>query len=197
VVSFEAQSGGTPPMTEVGLVFLSGSHPVQFAGDERVECNDVALALKNRAADFQILSEPTAQAEGSTVRCAYLAAGASAEIAIQIPMPPVITAPRQNARVARGAQTVVTYQYDPATASIMGIVALAPSSIPSAIPKAISMLNTPGPMQATIDTSKFAPVTGSIALTASLTPYVSQTGASFHTLRTFGQATDAVAVTWT
>ncbi|HKV84931.1 MAG TPA: hypothetical protein VJN88_10270 [Ktedonobacterales bacterium] len=194
VVTFNARSGDTPPMTEVGLGFQSGSHPVQFAGDEHVVCNGVALALKNRAADFQILSEPTAQAASSTVRCTYVAAGASAEIALQIPVPPVITAPRPNAQVTRGARTIVTYTYDPATASIMGVVALAPSS---PMPKTVAKLNTPGPLQATLDTSQFTPVTGSIALTASLTPHASQTGASFRSVQTFGNATDVVVVSWT
>jgi hypothetical protein len=192
-VTFDQSAGDTQQMLVIGLGFESGGESVQFAGNERVTCNGVDLPLKYRAADFQVLSQPAAQVIGTTVRCDYSAGGAVASIAVQIPTPPTITFPQPGARVARSAHTLVTYHYDPATSTLMGIVALAPSSRP---PKALSKMNTPGPLQATVDTSAFAPGPGSLALTASLTPRMSASGVPFASVSAFGMATSQVDVTW-
>lgn len=192
-LTFDQPSGDSQPMTEVGLAFLAGDHTVQFAGNERVACDGATLSLKDRVAVFQVLREPTAQAVGTTVQCSYAADGATASVALQIPQAPAIILPQNDAQVTRSTKTVVTYLYDPATEAMLGIVALAPSS---PMPKAIATLNTPGPLQATVDTSRFLPVTGSLVLTLSLTPHITKTGIAFHSVYAFGTATAQVTVTW-
>ena len=192
-VTFDQPTAGATAMTEVGLSFQSGGKVVQFTGDERVTCQGAALSLKDRFAVFQVLRAPTAQVAGVTIRCDYTAGGAVAGIALQLPAAPAITSPLPDARVARGARTLVTYRAEPATSTLLGIVALAPSS-PS--PKALARMNVPGPFQATVDTSGFTPGDGSLVLTASLTPHLAQTGAAFHSISAFGTAVAPVAVTW-
>lgn len=192
-VTFDQPTAGDPAMTEVGLGFRSGGKVVQFTGDERLTCQGAALSLKDRFAVFQALRAPTAQMTGATIRCDYTAGGVVAGIALQLPATPAITSPLPDARVARGARTLVTYRADPATSTLLGIVALAPSS-PS--PKALARMNVPGPFQATVDTSGFTPGDGSLVLTASLTPHIAQTGAAFHSISAFGTAVAPVAVTW-
>lgn len=192
-VTFDQQIGDSAPQTEVGLGFLSGAQGVEFAGDEHVRCNGVDLPTKNRAADFQVLRAPTAQVAGTTVRCEYSAGGAVAGIALQIPTLPAITSPMAGAQVARSKQTLIAYRFDPTTTRVIGIVALAPGS---AMPKAIASLNTPGTSQATVDTSAFAPLQGSLVLTASLSPHVTPIGAPFHSVSCGGSATVPVTVIW-
>lgn len=193
-VTFDQASSDSTPMTEVGLAFLSGGHSVQFAGNEHGTCNGTALPLKGRVAVFQVLRLPTAQAVGTMIRCTYAAGGKTAGVTLQIPPAPAITSPRSGALVTRSTHTLVTYRYDPATGRMLGIVALAPSS---PMGKAIAMMNTPGPLQATVDTSKFLPVTGLLALTMTLTPHITESGIPFHSVEAFGSATALVAVMWT
>jgi hypothetical protein len=192
-LTFDQLSGATQSMTEVGLSFMSGGRSVQFTGDERVSCNGVDFPLTNRAAVFQALRAPTAQVSGTTLRCDYTVGGAVASVALQIPSAPAITAPQQGAQVARSAQTRVGYSLDAATASVLGLVALAPGS---ASPKALAMMNTPGPRQATVDTSTFAPGPGLLTLSASQTPRLTLTSAPFKSASAFGTATATVDVTW-
>ena len=193
VVTFDQESGDTQPMIEVGLAFLSNGHTVQFAGDERVTCDGNDLSLKNRDAVFQVLRAPTAQVAGASIQCTYSADGATASVSLVIPAVPAIISLQAGAQVVRSARTLVTYHYDPATETMLGIVALAPSS-PS--PKALARMNTPGPLQATVDTSGFAPGPGTLILTASLNPHFSESGASFKSVIAFGTATTPVAVMW-
>lgn len=193
-VTIDQQTGDTQSMVEIGLSISSGGRIVQFAGDERVTCNGAALSLKDRAAVFQVLRAPAARVAGTTIHCDYEAGGAVASVSLQIPSAPAITSPIANAQVARGARTIVTYRADPATSTVLGIVALAPG-LPS--PKAIARLNTPGPSQATVDTSGFAPGPGLLVLTVSLTPHLATTGAPFKSVRTFGTATVPITITWT
>jgi hypothetical protein len=193
-LTFDQLSGDSEPMTEVGLAFLSGDQTVQFADNERVTCNGAALSLKDRVAVFQVLRVPTAQAAGTTIQCTYAAGGQTASVALQIPQAPEITSPQTGAQVVRSTHTLVSYRYDPATGAVLGVVALAPSS---PMPKAIATLNTAGPQQATVDSSRFLPVTGSLVLTLSLTPRIAMTGVPFHSVHAFGTATAQVAVTWT
>ena len=146
-LTFEQLSGDAQPMTEVGLGFDSGGQAIQFAGNERVSCNGVEFALKDRTAVFQALREPTVKAVGTILHCEYAVGGIVASVLLQIPSPPSITSPQSGAQVARSAQTRVTYRFDPATATDVGLVALAPGS-PS--PKALARMNTPGLRQATV-----------------------------------------------
>jgi hypothetical protein len=193
-VQFSQQTSQASLMTDVSLGFFSGGHPVQFAGGERATCDGVDLPLKNRVAVFEVLHQaPLAQAAGATVHCDYAASGSDASVLLLIPPAPAFTSPPMGAHVVRSVQTVVTYRYDPATSTVFGLVALAPSS---AVPKANALLNTPGPLQATVDTSSFAPGPGSLALWLSLTPQVTATGIPFKSLSASGTATVQVAVTW-
>lgn len=193
-VNVEQVTGDAQLMADVGLSFSQGEQIVQFAGNERVTCNGADLALKNRAATFQILHAPVTQAAGTTMRCDYTAAGGVASISLRIPSPPAITAPHSGAQIARGMQTLITYRFDSTTGSMMGIVALAVPT--SAQPKAIAKLNTPGPLQATVDTSHFAPGPGSVVITASLAPHIVSSGLSFKSMNAGGSVMATTAVTW-
>jgi hypothetical protein len=192
-VSITQQSSDAEPRIAVGLGFDSGGKGVQFAGDERVSCAGVALALKNRAATFEVFDAPASQATGTVLHCEYTAGTMNAGIALEIPQAPAIISPAAGAHVPRSSRTIVTYHVDPATSSAPGIVALAPSS-PS--PKALARVNVPRPMQAVVDTSGFAPGQGTLALTTTLSPRVTSTGAAFKSVRADGTAMVGVAVTW-
>jgi hypothetical protein len=192
-VAFDHAAEDADTSVAVGLGFLSGGHTIQFAGDERVTCDGVNLPLKDHAAVFQVLQTSAARAVGVTIHCDYAASGAVAGVSLQVPAVPEITSPRMGAQVVRSSRTLAAYRLDPATCALLGIVALAsPPSSPS--PKAVAALNTPGPLQATVDTSGFAP--GMLVLTASLAPHLTATGASFKSARAAGSATVAVPVTW-
>ncbi len=193
-VDMSQESGDTQNMTTVGLSFSQGDHIVQFAGNERVTCNGDDLALKDRTATFQIMHAPTTQVAGTTVRCDYAAGGAVASISLRVPAQPAITSPQSGDRVTRCTQTLISYRFDQTAGTMMGLVALAVPTSPQ--PKAIAKLNTPGPLQATIDTSIFAPGPGSVILTMSLTPHITTSGASFKSVNSGGNATVSTAVTW-
>ncbi len=127
---------------------------MQAAGDERLTCDGVTFPLKGCVAVFQVLRAPAAREAGRMVHYDYSAGEAVAGVSLQIPAPPTITSPQPGAQIARGPRTLVTYRFDPATASMLGIVALAPAS-PS--PKALARMHMPGPLHATIDTSGLSP----------------------------------------
>jgi hypothetical protein len=131
---------------------------------------------------------------GTPIACEYAAGGASARFALIVPPAPAITSPAAGAEVPRGRQTLVTYQSDPAAGSVMGLVALAPGSDS---PKTFVTINRPGPGQATLDTSGFAPGPGTLHLSVALAPAVDTTGVPFKTIRASGIANIAEAVTWT
>jgi hypothetical protein len=192
-LTFDQLSGAAESMTEVGLGFESGGKSIQFAGDERVSCNGVEFPTKDRSAVFQALRAPTAQVAGTTLRCDYAVGGIVASVSLRIPSSPVITSPQPGAQAPRSAQTRVTYRFDPVTATDVGLVALAPGSSP---PKVTARMNTPGPQQATVDTSGFAPGSGMLVLSASLVPRITLTGAPFKSASAFGTATATVNVTW-
>jgi hypothetical protein len=192
-LTFDQLSGAVESMTEVGLGFMSGGEDISFGGDEHVSCSGVEFPLKDRAAVFQALRAPTAQVVGTTLRCDYAVGGTVASVSLQIPSPPEITSPQQGAQSPRSAQTRVTYTFDPATASDIGLVALAPGSQP---PKVTAKMNTPGPRQATVDTSGFLPSLGTLVLSASLAPHITTSGSSFKSVNAFGMATAAVDVMW-
>jgi len=69
-------------------------------------------------------------------------------------------------------------------------VALGPAA------KALARLDTPGKMQASVDTSAFPTGAGSISLTQTLNPQVTQTGVPFKSLLAAGTAMTMVTVTW-
>lgn len=193
-VTFDQSVGDTQQMVEIGLGFESHGVSVQFAGDERVTCDGVDLPLKGRVAVFQVVREPAAKLIGTTVRCDYTAGGPIASVTLQIPTPPTITSPQPGARVARSAHTLVTYRSDPATSTLLGIVALV---VPPPSPnKASAQMNTPGPLQATVDTSAFAAGSGSLVLTASLTPRITASGVPFASVSAIGSVNSPVTVTW-
>jgi hypothetical protein len=195
-VSVEVNQGiqDTQSMTDVGLGFYQGQNVVQFAGSERVTCNGTDLPLKDRAAFFELIHAPTAQVVGMTVRCAYAAGGTVAAFAVQLPEPPAITSPTAGAHVSRAAQTIVTYRCDPASCTLRGIVALATDQGKPG--KTIAQLETPGPQQATLDTSILPVGPGSIVLTGNMKLPITTSGAAFASTSGTGDISFPVAVTW-
>jgi hypothetical protein len=192
-VTIDQQIGDAQPQIEVGLGFESQGKTVQFSGDEHVSCDGATVDLKNRYAIFQVFRAPATQVVGKTVHCDYTVSGTTAGFSLEIPQAPMILSPKAGSQVVRNQHTIVTFQCDPATCTMIGVVALAPSS-PS--PKNIAKLGVPGPMQAEINTAIFAPGEGSLALTTSLTPHVATTGAAFKSVRAFGSVTVSSKVTW-
>ena len=192
-LTFDQLSGSVESMTEVGLGFMSAGQDISFGGDEHVSCNGVEFPLKDRAAVFQALRAPTAQVVGTTLHCDYAVGGTTSSILLQIPSPPAIVSPQSGAQVAPSAQTRVTYRFDSATATDVGLVALAPGSQP---PKVTARMNTPSPRQATVDTSGFAPGPGMLVLSASLAPHITLTGVPFKSVSALGMAMAAVDITW-
>ncbi len=77
--------------------------------------------------------------------------------------------------------------------SMLGLVALSPGSLS---PKTLARMNTPGPLQATIDTSACAPGPGQLVLSARLNPHVAASGAAFQAIHVSGMAYTRVSVTW-
>ena len=73
---------------------------------------------------------------------------------------------------------------------LFGIVALGPFA------KALAHLDTPGKMQATVDTSAFPKGPGTISLSQALDFQVTQTGAPFKSLFARGTAVAVVEVIW-
>jgi hypothetical protein len=193
-VQVDGITPGTPVMDEIGLAFLTEGKNVQFAGSERVICDGKDLPIHGPAISGQLVRAPAAQLAGTTIACEYTAGGASARFSLLVPATPAITSPAAGAAVARGRETLVTYQADPAEGNVMGIVALAPGS---AAPKTFVTINRPGPGQATLDTSGFAAVPGTLVLSLDLAPTVTTAGAAFMSLKAFGTAYIAQAVIWT
>src|SRR5262249_18545247 len=127
-VTYEQQPGDTQPMLEIGLGFASAGKTARVSGNERVRCFGSALPLRDRDAVFQVLHARAGQVPDTIIACNYSANGVVASLILQIPSPPAITSPQSGAQIARGAQTLIAYRFDPATATMLGIVALAPSS---------------------------------------------------------------------
>jgi hypothetical protein len=193
-LTIDGETAGTPVTDEIGLSILSAGKNVQFAGSEHLSCDDRNLLQPGGVVTGLIVRAPAAQVAGATIACEYTAAGATARFALRIPAAPAITSPAAGAQVARSHQTLVTYEADPAAGIVMGVVALAPGST---MPKTWANINRPGPGQATLDTSGFAAVPGTLVLSVDLTPTVSVAGTTFRTLKAFGMANIAQAVAWT
>jgi hypothetical protein len=187
-VSIGGYDSTSRDMTTVSLGFQSDRNLVQFTGNEHLICNGTELAVHAPYAAFEIANAPSSTLEGQTIRCTYSAGGASATLTLTIPHAPAILSPHDQAQVHRAAKTLITYEAQ--GGQLLGIVALGPDN------KAIAQLDTPGPGQATVDTSAFSAGAGSLALTQALDPQISQTGTPFKTLNTNGMALATVSVTW-
>ena len=193
-VQIDGNTPGTPVMDEIGVAFLAEGKMVQFAGSERVTCDSRDLPIHSSSPSGQLVRAPAAQLAGTSIACEYVAGGVRAEFTLRVPQTPAFTAPAAGARVARGTQTPVAYQSDPATGTVMGVVALAPGS---PMPKTFVTINRPGSGQATLDTSGFAAGPGTLVLSVSLTPSVTASGAAFNSVKALGTAYVAEDVTWT
>ena len=178
-------------MTMIGLSFASNGNLVQFAGQERLICNGKAMPLHNQIAEFQVADALTSTLEGKAFSCTYSAGNASATLTFTIPHAPLIHSPQNLAQVPRRANTIITYYVQ--GGKLLGIAALGPVG-PDA--KALAHLDTPGMMQATVDTRAFSTGEGSISLTQILDLQATQTGMPFKSLGTGGTAMTMVAVTW-
>ncbi len=191
-VSVNVSMGGYDPstrdITSISLGFQSGGRPVQFTGQEHLVCNGTDLMAHDRDAIFEMTSGPTSALEGQTITCTYSAGGVSATFALTIPQAPAILSPRDQAQVRRAAKTLITYEAR--GGQLLGIVALGPEN------KAIARLDTPGPGQATVDTSAFSAGAGSLSLTEALEPHITQMGTPFKALDASGMGLTVVNVIW-
>jgi hypothetical protein len=178
----------TRETTNIELSFTSNGRLVQFAGNEHLTCNGMAVSLHNQVASLQIVEAPTSTLEGKTYSCTYAAGGASATLTFTVPKSPAFRSPQDQAQVSRSTHTLITYLAQ--DGKLMGIVALSPSM------KAVAQLDTPGISQATADTSTFPKGGGSISLTQTLDPRINQAGVSFKSFGAAGTAMTVVAVIW-
>ncbi len=176
----------TREMTTINLIFTSNGRVVQFAGHEQLMCNGNAMFLHNSPA--QNIEGTTSTLAGQTFHCIYSAGSTSAILTFVIPRAPVIRSPQDQAQLPRSTNTVITYETPSGT--LMGLVALTPSS------KAIARLNTPSVGQATIDTSAFPAGAGSISLTETLNVQATQSGAPFASLKAGGMGVAMIEVRW-
>jgi hypothetical protein len=177
--------------TMIGLSFLSHGNVVQLVGHEQLMCNGKAMPVHQQYALFQLVDAPSRTLEGQTMSCTYRVSNTSTTFSFRVPRAPVIRSPQDGARVPRSTHTIVIYDYDAPSGKLFGVVALGPGA------KALSdHLNTPGPMQATLDTSAFPTGEGSLSLTQALTPRVALIGTPFRSLDAEGTATAQLTVTW-
>ena len=178
----------TRETTTVSISFSSKDRIVQFAGDERLTCNSKTILLHNQVGSLQIVEAPTGTLGRQPFSCTYSAGGVSATLTLTIPYAPVIRSPQDLAQLPRSTHTLITY--DAQGGKLLGIVALGPQS------KAIAQVDTPHPLQATVDTSTFPPGPGSLALTQTLAPQITQSGTPFKSLSARGDAVALIDVTW-
>ncbi len=191
-VYFNITMGGydraTRGTTTIGLGFGSNGQPVQFAGSERLTCKGTAIPLHNQVAEFQLAEEPTSTLAGKTWSCTYSAGHASATLTFTIPRATIIRSPQDLAQVPRSTHTLV--MYDAPGGTLMGVVAL------GLIAKAIAHPGTPDTGRVILNTSAFPQGAGTISLTQTLAPHVTQTGVPFKLLQAGGMAMTMVSVTW-
>lgn len=177
--------------TLIGLSFLSHGKVVQLIGHEELLCNGRAMPVHQQYALFQLVDAPSRTIEGKTMSCTYRGRNISTTFSFTVPRTPAIRSPQDGARVLRSGHTVVTYDYDAQGGKLLGIVALGPGA------KTVTdHLNTPGPMQATLDTSAFTTGEGSFSLSLALAPRVTWIGMPFRSLDAEGTANVMVTVTW-
>jgi hypothetical protein len=172
----------------IGLDIQSNGQPVQFAGQERLTCNGAIMPLHNRVAVFEVAEGLTSILEGKAFSCTYSAGSASATLVFTVPSAPVIRSPQDFAQLPRRTNTLISYHVQ--GGKLLGIVALGPFA------KALAHLDTPGKMQATVDTSAFLKGPGTISLSQALDFQVTQTGVPFKSLFAGGIAMAMVEVTW-
>lgn len=191
-VSINVTMGGydrtTRGTTMIGLDFQSNGQPVQFAGQERLTCNGAIMPLHNRVAVFEVAEGLTSILEGKAFSCTYSAGSASATLVFTVPSAPVIRSPQDFAQLPRKTNTLISYHVQ--GGKLLGIVALGPFA------KALAHLDTPGKMQATVDTSAFSKGPGTISLSQALDFQVTQTGVPFKSLFAGGTAVAMVEVIW-
>ncbi len=191
-VSINITMGGYDRTTRgtimIGLGFQSNGRPVQFAGQERLTCNGAIMPLHNRVAVFEVAEGLTSIFEGKAFSCIYSAGSASATLVFTVPSAPVIRSPQDFAQLPRRTNTHISYHVQ--GGKLFGIVALGPFA------KALAHLDTPGKLQATVDTSAFPKGPGTISLSQALDFQVTQTGVPFKSLFAGGTAMAMVEVTW-
>jgi hypothetical protein len=177
--------------TLIGLSFLSHGNTVQLIGHEELLCNGRAMAVHSQYALFQLVDAPSKTLEGNTMSCTYRVRNISSTFSFTVPRTPAFRSPQDGARVLRSVHTVVTYDYDVQGGKLLGIVALGPGA------KTVTdHLNPPGPIQATLDTSRFPTGEGSFSLSQEIAPRVTWTGMPFRSLAAEGTANAMVTVTW-
>lgn len=183
--------GADRDQTMIGLSFLSHGNVVQLVGHEQLMCNGNAMPVHQQYAFFQLADAPTRTLEGKTMSCTYRVGNTSTTFSFTVPRAPVIRSPQDGAPVPLSTRTVVTYDYDKQAGKLFGIVALGPGA------KTLTThLDTPGRMQAMLDTSAFPTGKGSLSLSQALALRVIQTGAPFQSLTAEGMADAMVNVNW-
>ena len=183
--------GADRDKTMIGLSFLSHGNVVQLVGHEQLVCNGKVMPIHQQYALFQLADAPTRTLEGKTMSCTYRVGTTSTTLSFAVPRAPVIRSPQDGAPVPRSTRTVVTYDYEKQAGKLFGIVALGPGA-----KTLTTRLDTPGSMQAMLDTSAFPTGEGSLSLSQALALSVMQTGAPFQSLTAEGMADAMVTVTW-
>jgi hypothetical protein len=174
----------TRDITEMAIGFSSQGRLVQFVGDERMSCNGTVLPRGGGTFDVKV---PTEALAGKTVRCTYTSGQSSATLAFSFPAAPAILSPGEHAVIARSRTTLVRFRVGGQT-TMFYITALGPNSKAWAQPGAV-------PAQVTLDTSRFSPGPGVIALRQSFTlPDLVAPG--FESADGRGDAVLQNAVTW-
>ncbi len=149
------------------------------------------MAVHQQYALFQLVDAPSKTLEDKTMSCTYRVRNISSTFSFTVPRTPAIRSPQDGARLLRSVHTVVTYDYDVQGGKLLGIVALGPGA------KTLTdHLNPPGPIQATLDTSRFPTGEGSFSLSQEIAPRVTWTGMPFRSLAAEGTANAIVTVTW-
>lgn len=177
--------------TIIGLSFLSHGTPVQILGNAQLLCNGTQLPIQHHAALFQLADAPTATLAGTTLSCTYQVGDTSTRFSFVVPSAPVFRSPKAEAPVSRSSQMVVAYKYDAQAGMLMGLVALG-----SGAKTVADHLNVPALGLATLDTSRFPPGSGSLALTQALAPRITWSGTLFRSLAGAGTATAQISVIW-
>lgn len=183
--------GADRDQTMISLSFLSHGNAVQLIGHEQLMCNGKAMPVHQQYTFFQLADAPTRTLEGKTMTCTYRVGKTSTTFLFTVPRAPVIRSPQDGARVARSMRTVVTYDYEKQVGKLFGVVALGPGA-----KTFTTHLDTPGPMQAQLDTSAFPTGEGSLSLSQALALRVTQIGVPFHSLTAEGMANAMATVTW-
>ena len=150
-LSVGGYDASTRNITEMAISFSSQGHPIQFVADETVICNGVALQRGGGIFDMKLATETFA---GKIITCTYRSGPSSATIVFTAPVGPAILSPQENANLARGPRTPVTFRVG-GHSTMFYVIALGPNT------KAWSDPVGTQPPQSFLDTSGFSPVLGS------------------------------------